>query len=175
MNELFPLVTIDADHWPADAVATVVPPARLPEPYHGLLAHTMHMTETVEAFYADAVDVRVLASEFQGPIYQRRILLTLRGTGRVVQFGFVRINLESCSPAVRDAINEEKTPLGRILVENNVLRRIEPTSFLRVAPGPTLGREMELAGEPALYGRTGVIFFDDRPAISVLEILSPTG
>jgi hypothetical protein len=24
-----------------------------------------------------------------------------------------------------------------------------------------------------LYGRTGVIFFDDRPAISVLEILAP--
>ncbi len=175
MSEFFPLVTIDADHWPADATATVVPAVRLPEPYYGLLAHPMHMTETVEAFYGDAVDVRVLASGHQGAIYHRRILLTLRGTGRVVQFGFVRINLACCSAPVRDSIKAEKTPLGRILVENNVLRRIEPTSFLKVDPGPTLAREMELVGTPELYGRTGVIFFDDRPAISVLEILAPTG
>ncbi|WP_020474356.1 hypothetical protein [Zavarzinella formosa] len=174
-DPFFPLVVIDADHWPSDASISVIPAVRLPEPFRGLLAHTMHMTETVEAFYDDAVNVKVLSSEDRRGIYHRRILLTLNGTGRIVQFGLVQINLSCCSPEVAARIREEKTPLGRILIEHNVLRRIEPTSFLKVEPGPTLAREMGLTGAPTLYGRTGVIFCDDQPAIAVLEILSPTG
>lgn len=169
----FPLVTIDVDHWPLDSTATVIPAERLPQPYRQLLAHTVHMTETVEAFYRDAVDVHVLGSGYHGPIYFRQILLTLRQTGRIVQYGFVRINLPCCSPAVRDEITRERTPLGRILVQHNVLRRIEPTSFLKVEPGPSFTKLMHIPNQPALYGRTGVIFCDNQPAISVMEILSP--
>ena len=171
---LFPLVVVDAEHWPADTVATIVPASMLQEPYRGLLAHTMHMTETLEAFYRDTVDVRVLSSGHRDGIYQRKILLTLRKTGEIVQFGLVQINLSCCSQEVSRRILEEKTPLGRILIENNVLRRIEPTGFLRIEPGPTLAAEMGLVGAPVLYGRTGVIFCDNQPTIAVLEILSPT-
>ncbi len=170
---IFPLVIYDDLLWPADSTALVVHAPSLPEPYRGLLAHTEHMTVTVEAFYGSPVDVRVLEAGRDGEFYHRKIVLVPAGTDKIVQLGLVRINLECCAPAVRHAILEEKTPLGRILIEHNILRRVEPTSFLRVAPGPTLQALMGLAEPVPLYGRTGVIFFDDRPAIAVLEVLAP--
>jgi chorismate-pyruvate lyase len=131
------------------------------------------MTVTVEAHYGSPVDVRVLESGFDGDQYHRRIVLTLHGTDRIVQYGLVRINLNLLDPAVRAEIVEQKTPLGRILIEHNVLRRVEPTGFYRVEPGPTLLRHMGLAKPQTMYGRTGVIFCNDQPAIAVLELLSP--
>jgi chorismate-pyruvate lyase len=170
---VFPLVIFDDILWPADSAATLVHAAAVPEPYRGLLAHTEHMTVTVEAFYGCPVDVRVLQAGRDRDLYHRRIVLTLHGTDRIVQYGLVRINLNLLSAKVRDTILEQKTPLGRILIENNVLRRVEPTSFLEVRPGPELVRHMALATPVTMYGRTGVIFCNDQPAIAVLELLSP--
>jgi hypothetical protein len=131
------------------------------------------MTVTVEAFYGSPVDVKVLDRRRDGDTYARRILLTLQSDGRVVQSGLVRIRLQFCSGPVRAAILAERTPLGRILIEHGVLRRIEPTAYFRVRPGPYLrgwfGRE-----EPFdTYGRLGIIHCDERPAIELLEVLAP--
>ncbi|HKB06557.1 MAG TPA: hypothetical protein VKD90_30455 [Gemmataceae bacterium] len=171
---VFPLVIFDDVLWPGDSRATLIHAAAIPEPYRGLLAHSEHMTVTVEAFYRAPVDVRVLESGRLGDFYHRRIVLVPRGTDRIVQYGLVRINLACCSAEVREAILSQKTPLGRILIEHNVLRRVEPTSFLRIDPGPTLITALALAEPTPLYGRTGVIFFNDRPAVAVLEVLAPT-
>ncbi len=170
---VFPLVILDDVLWPADSTATLVHAAAIPEPYRGLLAHTEHMTVTVEAFYGCPVDVRVLESGRDGDLYHRRIVLTLHGTDRIVQYGLVRIDLGLLSAPVREAILSQTTPLGRVLIEHNVLRRVEPTSFLSVEPGPELMGHMGLTGRETLYGRTGVIFCNDRPAIAVLELLCP--
>lgn len=170
---IFPLVTLDDVLWPADSLATMIPSLSLPEPYRRLLAHREHMTVTVEDYYAARVDVRVLASGLEGGFYHRKIVLALQQSQRIVQYGLVRINLDVCSAPVREAILDQRIPLGRILIEHNVLRSVEPTAFLRVAPGPILVRELALADDRPLYGRTGVIFVADRPAIAVLEILAP--
>jgi chorismate-pyruvate lyase len=143
----------------------------MPEPYRRLLVHTHHMTVTVEAFYDHSVDVRVLKHVRHGETYARKILLTLRPTGQVVQFGLVRIDLSLLTPAVRDAILAEDTPLGRVLIEHNVLRRVQPTEYLRVTPDAAMAGWF---GRPEpTYGRLGVLFTDGRPAIEVLEILTP--
>jgi chorismate-pyruvate lyase len=173
LPRIFPLVVIDPVLWPADSAVAVIVAPDMPEPYRGLLAHTHHMTVTNEAYYGSPVDVRVLESGLDGDRYHRRIVLTLRGSDRIVQYGLVRINLGLLAPAVRAVILEQKTPLGRILIEHNVLRRVEPTAFLRVEPGPTLCRHLALPQAVTLYGRTGVIFCNDQPAIAVLELLSP--
>src|SRR5262249_2589859 len=170
---LFPLVIFDDVLWPSDSAATLIHASALPEPYRGLLAHTDHMTVTMEALYGSPVDVRVLKSERLGDFYHRRIVLTIQSTGRVVQYGLVRIDLSLCSPPVPSGILLQDPPLGRILIEHNVLRRIEPTAFLRIDPGPTLTQALQLAKPEPLYGRTGVIFCDDRPAIAVLEVPAP--
>ena len=59
-------------------------------------------------------------------------------SGQVVQFGIARVSFRYCSAAVRQEILAGNTPLGRILIRHNVLRRVQPTAFLRIVPGSAL-------------------------------------
>ncbi len=169
----FPLVIVDDGFWTLDfSQVTIVPPSWIPEPYRKMLVHHVHMTVTVEEHYQQPVTIEVLASRQVGESYGRETLLQLPSK-QVVQFGAVRIDLTCCAEPVRNAILEEKTPLGRVLIDHNVLRRIEPTAFLQITPGPKLAGWFGLTRPEICYGRLGVIFCDDRPAIAVLEILAP--
>jgi chorismate-pyruvate lyase len=151
----------------------VVPGEEVPEPYHGLLVHEHHMTVTVEAYHGGPVDVRILARRRDGSTYARKILLAHRATGRIVQFGIVRLNLDQTSPAVRAAIVAGKTPLGRVLIEHNVLRRIEPTTYLRIRPNLAQLAWFGLKRAATCYGRLAVIHCDGKPVVEVLEIVAP--
>ena len=166
LYRLFP----DATDRPA---ATVIAADDVPQPYHQLLVHTHHMTVTVEAFYGSPVDVKVLACRRDGDEYARKILLALREGGSVVQFGLVRINLGVCPEPVRNEILEGKTPLGRVLIRHDMLRRIEPTAFLKVRLAPRMAEWFGVAPGSETYGRLGVIYTGDAPAVEVLEILAP--
>ncbi len=150
-----------------------VPAADVPPPYHKLLVHPHHMTVTVEAHHGSQVDVQVLQDFLNGDTYARKILLTLKSTGRVVQFGLMRAHLRYCSDKVRQEILARKTPLGRVLIQNNVLRRIEPTAFWHVHPGPRLMEWFGLDQPQPTYGRLAIIHCDEQPAIEVLEIVVP--
>jgi chorismate-pyruvate lyase len=145
----------------------------MPAPYHDLLVHEHHMTVTVEAHHGCRVDVRILNRVREGDSYARKILLTNQSTGEIVQFGIVRIWLHCCSQEVQRRILEGKTPLGRILIENDVLRRIEPTAFLRVLPGPALESWFGPKGRQPAYGRLAYIHCDNQPAIELMEVVVP--
>jgi hypothetical protein len=168
--ELFGLFPT-ADDLPVSVVQ--IEPTKVPQPYHGLLVHEHHMTVTVEAFHCDSVDVRVLARRLDGHIYARKILLTLHRSQRVVQFGIVRVDLGMVSQLVRDAIVAETTPFGRILIEHDVLRRIEPTAFLRLEPSPGEMAWFGMDRPQPLYGRLARIHCDDKPAVELLEVVAP--
>jgi chorismate-pyruvate lyase len=152
---------------PADAV---------PEPYRSLLAHEHHMTVTVEAFHDSLVDVRVLQRLKTDTHYAREILLARQTDGHVVQYGIMRINLAYLSEPVRARILAEDTPLGRILIEHDVHRRINLHHLWKISPGPALSKAMELpaaSADDVVYGRTAMIYCDNEPAIELLEIVSP--
>jgi len=153
--------------------AELVPGAAVPEPYHGLLVHTHHMTVTVERFYGQSVDVRVLDSCLNDREYARKILLALSGSGAVVQFGVVQLDLDLLSPVVREQIIEQKTPLGRVLIQNHVFRRVQPAAYLKVMPNRSMCGWFGLTEPEETYGRLGVIFCDGKPAIEVLEVMAP--
>lgn len=150
-----------------------VPGDEVPKPYHDLLVHEHHMTVTVEAFHGGPVDVRILARSHQGDSYARKILLALQKTGRIVQFGIVRINLAFVSPEVRAEIVAGQTPLGRVLINHNVLRRIEPTGYLRVIPSPAMMGWFGLDRPAPTYGRLAYIHCNEQPAVELLEIVAP--
>lgn len=160
---------------PADDIPEYefVPADEVPSPYHDLLVHEHHMTVTVEAHHGDLVNVNVLARTQTGDFYARKILLTLQKTGQVVQFGIVRVNLGHCSELVRREILGEKTPFGRVLIEHNVMRRIEPTAFLRVIPSFTMMQWFGLDRPKPTYGRLAIIHCDEQPAVELLEIVVP--
>ncbi|GIW81543.1 MAG: hypothetical protein KatS3mg105_3350 [Gemmatales bacterium] len=151
----------------------LLPGDDVPEPYHGLLVHEHHMTVTVEKFYGDLVDVHIIAKHHDNDDYARKILLSLQKTGQVVQYGIMRILFRYCSDIVRDEIVAGRTPLGRILIQHDVLRRIEPTHFLRVVPGKDMMNWFNLCEPKTTYGRLAYIHCNEQPAVELLEILAP--
>jgi hypothetical protein len=156
----------------------------MPAVYRQLLAHEGHMTVTVEAHHHDQVDVIVLDRRITPSHYARKILLCRQHDHVVVQFGIMRVNYACLAPNVRAAIEQEETPLGRILIEQNVLRSIHLVSLWRVTPGrelahffglePVDGQPASSAREPT-FGRTAIIYCDDEPAVELLEIVAPEG
>ncbi|HYV37499.1 MAG TPA: hypothetical protein VE988_17470 [Gemmataceae bacterium] len=151
----------------------IVPAEQVPPPYHELLVHEHHMTVTVEKHHGEKVDVKILERLKGDKAYARKILLVTQNSKRVVQFGLVRIHLDYCSQEVRDEILAGNTPLGRILINHNVLRRIEPTNYLRIIPGPAMMEWFALPEPRPTYGRQAVIHCDGKPAIELLEIVAP--
>jgi chorismate-pyruvate lyase len=150
-----------------------VPADEVPAPYDALLVHEHHMTVTVERHHGSLVDVDILDRVHQGDSYARKILLRLQSTGRVVQFGIARIHLQYCGSPVRREILAGKTPLGRILIEHDVLRRIEPTAYLRIIPGAVMMGWFGLDRPIPTYGRLAYIHCNGQPAIELLEVVAP--
>jgi hypothetical protein len=150
-----------------------VPADEVPPPYQELLVHEHHMTVTVEKHHGDLVDVRILARHVDDGSYARKILLAMQTSGKVVQFGIMRVKMRYCSPEVQKAIRAGRTPLGRILIEHDVLRRIEPTAFLRVIPGKAMIDWFGLDRPRPTYGRLAVIHCNEQPAVELLEIVRP--
>ena len=145
-----------------------------PQPFRQLLDHEHHMTVTVEAFHQGPVDVRVLAAKrTDEDHYCRRILLTRRADGAVVMFGVVRLRLSVLDPQVRAEIESERTPLGRILIEHQVLREIELHQLYRVACGPELAELLNVPLGSDVFGRTALIYCNPQPAVELLEIVPP--
>lgn len=144
----------------------------LPATSRELLAHEHHMTVTVERHHQSPVDVRVLQTRRDGSRYSREILLTRQSDGRVVQYGIVRLNLELIDPAPRAEIEAEQTPLGRILITHNILRRVRLVGLWEIKAGPQLAQWLPLEAGATCYGRTALIYLDGMPAIELLEIVA---
>jgi hypothetical protein len=143
------------------------------EPYRTLLAHHEHMTVSVERHHAAKVDVEVLAAKRSGDYYFRKIILHRDSDRRVVLFGIPRLNLRLVEDDVRREILSESKPLGRVLIEHNVLREVQLGSLYRVTPGPDLCRLFGLDEPLTTYGRTAFIYCDGFVAIELLEIVAP--
>ena len=150
--------------------AAHIPSALTPEPYKRLLVHEHHMTVTMEEFHHTSVVVKVLDRRLDGDIYSRKILLEGKDDGRVVQFGIVRFDLGVVLPAVREEILSETTPLGRILINYNVLRHIDLGAILELAAGPGLAKLLNCPTGQTMYGRLATIFCNQKPAVDLLEV-----
>ncbi len=147
--------------------------ADVSEPYRSLLAHHEHMTVAVERHHGCGVDVEVLTANRDGDYYSRKIILHRQSDRRIVLFGIPRLNLRLVDDAVRAEILAQNKPLGRVLIDHNVLREVQLASLYRVIPGPDLCQLMGLASPLATYGRTAFIYCDGYPAVELLEIVSP--
>ncbi|MGL6075824.1 MAG: hypothetical protein ACRC8S_16840 [Fimbriiglobus sp.] len=145
----------------------------MPEPYRSLLVHTHHMTVTVEQFYGEMVNVEVDEVARRDNLYARKIFLRLEKSSQVVQFGLVAIDLTMLSPVVRAEILAGEIPLGRVLIQHNVMREVHPVGYFRVTLDEFLAKRMGVAIGVESYGRLGVITTDGQPAIRVAEILTP--
>jgi chorismate-pyruvate lyase len=144
----------------------------VPEPSRALLAHDQHMTVTVERHHASPVDVKVIQTRTDGEHYSRKILLTRQSDGGVVQYGIVRLNKAYLLPEVQAEIERQETPLGRILINHDVLRVVKLLNLFKIECGIELAEEFGFDVGQVCYGRTALIYCDGSPAIELLEIVS---
>lgn len=150
---------------------TEVSPDAMPVKFQQLLAHNEHMTVAVEGFHDCPVSVQVLQSRTEDSIYIREILLRRTTDQHVVQYGIVRLQLNALSEAPRQAILSEKIPLGRVLIEYNVLREVELVDLWKIVVGPKLAKHLQADIGSITYGRTAMIYFSNQPALELLEIV----
>jgi len=150
------------------------PVTQVPPPYASLLDHHEHMTVTVESFYGQPVDVNVHRSEKNGDSYAREITLVATQSRQVVMYGIVRIDTSTLHREVWQQVESQKIPLGRVLIEHNVLREVQMCDLVRVTAGVSLAERMGRKIGDVLYGRTALIYCHGHAAIELLEIVAPT-
>ena len=146
---------------------------QVPSPYDALLDHHEHMTVTVESYYDESVDVVVHQTSRKDNWYSREITLVTAQSRRIVQYGIVRLNVDSLEADVWRQIESQETPLGRVLISHNVLREVELCELWKINAGPCLAAMLHRSIGETCYGRTALIHCDGEPAIELLEIVTP--
>lgn len=146
---------------------------QLPPSFRQLLDHHDHMTARLETVCGGRLAVEVKRRRLTPDRYERISVLRDARGGRVLQYGIVRLQCAYLDETVREDIEDEQMPLGRILIEHRVLRRVQRIALWRIATGPELQRAFGLDQPTVTYGRTALIFCDGNPAIELLEILAP--
>ncbi len=136
-----------------------------------LLNHNSHMTVAVEQYHGCNVDVDVLEHRTDGDHYSRKILLRRQSDNCVVMYGIVRLHLTAVSDLVREEIESRKIPLGRVLINHNVLREVQLLSLYRIECGGELAEAFGCNVGDVCFGRTAIIHCDGKPAIELLEIV----
>jgi len=173
LDELHKLTSLFPGDQPLIAAAEHVATALVPDPYAAMLVHDKHMTVTMESYYHSSVDVRIIDRLQDGDIYSRMILLLKSGTDQAVQFGIVRFDLGCVTAATREEILKGETPMGRVLINRNVLRHIDLGAVLRITAGPALAGYLQMESGGVTYGRLATIFCNRQPAVDLLEIAAP--
>lgn len=146
---------------------------QMPWRYADLLAHDGHMTETVEKLFDGPVDVRVLDRRFDQPFYSREITLHRKEDGQIVQYGIVRLDVTFLDDEVCEEILAETTPLGRVLIEHNVMREVQLSALWEIHVGSRLAEVFQCLPGTRTFGRTAMIYLDGEPVIELLEIIVP--
>ncbi len=143
----------------------------LPPTARSLLAHHEHMTVALEAYHHSPVAVRAVAEWQDEASYARCSLLSRQSDGAIIQFGIMRIWLADLPEDARREITDDREPLGRVLINHNVLREVEVIALWRITPGPVLKQHLQLTNDQPMYGRSAQILVDQRPTVQVLEIV----
>ena len=151
---------------------SVIPPVQLPEPQRSLLHHEHHMTVTVEKFHSSAVDVQVLRELNDSSSYSREICLHRKSDQKVVQYGIVRLNFDHLGNAARQEILLRQKPLGRILIEHDILRKVRLLGLYEIRPTENLAKKLDCDSQQSVFGRTAIIYCNEEPAIELLEIVT---
>jgi chorismate-pyruvate lyase len=147
----------------------------LPPAARTLLAHHEHMTVALENYHHSPVTVRAVAEWQDDGSYARASLLSRQSDGAIVQFGIMRIWLADLPEEARREITDDKQPLGRVLINHNLLREVEVIALWRIMPGPVLQQHLGLRDQSPIYGRSAQILVDERPTVQVLEIVKLAG
>lgn len=150
-----------------------IEPTAMPALARQLLDHDQHMTEVMSRHYGGQVVVHVQRRQRRGEDYWRQIVLRIAGRPAIVQGGLVRVHLPGLAEAVVAGLLEERVPLGYLLRDHQVLRRIELRHLVQFAPSAKLHEWLGGRDDAPAFGRLATLICDGQPVIELAEILPP--
>jgi len=146
----------------------------LPQPYRRLLDHAQDMTSTLENFHGDKIHLKLLKKRLSEDCFFREVALILNNSGKVVEFGAIRIYLNRFAETPRQLIMEGRLPLGRIIQDHGVKFSSHPKAFLKVESDLFINGIFGLKNSTVLYGRQNrLIDPGNHPLAEIVEILPP--
>ncbi len=131
------------------------------------------MTVTLETVHGCTVAVEVKRRRLSKQHYERKSILRRARGGQVLQYCVVRLRFAYLDLSVREEIENEQIPLGRILIHHNILRRVQMFALWKIQTGPELCQAFGLDEPTTTYGRTALIYCNGEPAVELLEIVAP--
>lgn len=168
-------------------------PQELPLPQRDLLVHDSDMTSTLESFHGGSLGLKVLSRRIEDSILYREVLLVLESQNTPVEYGAIRIYLNTLSSPWREQVLAGERPLGAILNASGMRYGSRPTAFFEVPADAFLADVLQITslsgaedlsespntntcgvGKP-LYGRRNTLTTDAGAVIAeIVEILPPS-
>lgn len=151
-----------------------IQPARIPETYRQLLAHSNDMTSTLQRFHDEEIRVHVLENRHDDVCYAREVLLVTRDTRRTVEFGAIEIRLDVFPAGAQREIFRAEMPLGTILRSYRIDYLSNPRAFFQIESDDLMNAALALPHTQTLYGRSNEITnAEDQILANIVEILPP--
>jgi hypothetical protein len=151
----YPLDVVYAQAGIAPPAAARIAPRDIPLPYRSLLVHERDMTLTFS----------------KGRWYFRRVLLVQEYSGRPVEMGAIRIDLDAFTTRIRAQILRNQVPLGRLLRDGGVDYRSRPRAFLGFRPNSEMMGVFWMREPRTLFGRQTEVVLDRKKIGDIVEIL----
>ena len=168
---LFPLDAVYARAGVRPPAVNAIAPDDIPAPYRSLLVHTNDMTLTLERHFGGRVSLRPLSTFLDRRWYFRRVLLVQESTGRPVEMGAIRIQVDAFRERIRRQILDNEIPLGRLLRDGGVQYESRPKAFLAVTPNSEMMGVFWMAEPRTLYGRRTEIIHEGSKIGDIVEVL----
>lgn len=157
-----------------------VAPCDVVEPYRSLLCHTDNMTPVLSKHHQQTMELEVLEQEVSTcdgqDVVSRSIILRRASDQEAVEFGAIRIYLNTIPCRAHAQIIAGTAPLGTILIKHKVEQKACPEFFFRIIAGDVLSNYFHIRTEgEKLFGRSNKLILEDgRVLAEVVEILSPS-
>ena len=168
---LYPLDFVYARAGVTPPTVERVEPDAIPLPYRSLLVHENDMTVTLEKHFGGRVVLRPLSTFLIGEWYFRRVLLAQEYSGRPVEMGAIRMNLDAFSPAVRKHVLRNEIPLGRILRDSGVDFKSRAKVFLAITPNSEMMGVFWMREPKTLFGRQTEVIYGGAKIGDIVEVL----
>ena len=148
--------------------------SEMPLPYRDLIMHNKDMTSTLADFHRSGIGLEVLKETNEGSGYVREVVLFAEPTGKPVEYGAIRIQLDHFRPEVRNAIVEGKEPLGSILNRMQYTYVSRPKGFFFIQAPLVSQKRFGCSEDSILYGRYNQLFNGEENEVAqIIEILPP--
>jgi chorismate-pyruvate lyase len=168
---LFPLDFVYARAGVRPPGVQAIAPDDIPLPYRSLLVHANAMTLTLERHFGGRVSLRPLSTFLEGSSYFRRVLLVQESSGRPVEMGAIRIQVDAFSERIRRQILENEIPIGRLLRDEGVQYESRPKALLAVTPNSEMMGVFWMPEPRTLYGRRTEMIHEGSKIGDIVEVL----